>query len=137
MSFENFQPQAIEDAENTEQELEKGFSPETALSTIKNHGLTLTGLYIKGLNKTLTAEDIKSGTYNDINGVILANIAGEIIALPSNDSTKKWTEQSGLLYDENVSVPHLNEADIWGNEEERNQNSGFKQWLEIHSKLRS
>ena len=136
MSFENFQPQSTENIDEIEQESEKAFSPDVALSAIKNHGLTLTGLYIKGLNKTLTAEDIKSGTYNDVNGVMLANIAGEIIALPSNDNTRKWTEQSGLLYDENISVPHLNEADTWGNEEERNQNSGFKQWLEIHSKLR-
>ena len=108
---------------------------EAADRLIKENALVLNNLFIKGLGKSLTSQDVKSGTYNKQNGVVLCNIGGEVMAIPDNSKTSGWLTESELAIDESVGVPNLNDAEYWGNESERAQNSGVKQWLGIHQKF--
>lgn len=110
------------------------FSPEVALDTIRHSSLDMTSVYLRGIGRALTSEDVGAGTYAELNGVILANVDGQILALPANDRNRGLIQASELVYQQGM-VPHLNEADVWGTEEERSQNSIFKKWVELSNPL--
>jgi len=97
----------------------------------------MNSLFIKGLGKDITEKKVPPGTYNKNQGVIIANIEGEIIAIPDNDKASEWLSDSELRLDESIGVPHLNDVEYWGNEQERAQNSGVKDWLDVHQKFRN
>lgn len=128
MSFEN----PIGDPVNTETPEMKR---ELSQKAIRESGLNVNDLFLRGVGENgvyINPESIKAGTYNEQNGVILANIAGEIIALPSNERTHKIIEDSELLLDESVGVPNINNAEVWGDASQRAQSPSYMRWLELN-----
>ncbi len=143
MNFEDkgFASPEVQDGERPEEQFEDTVSPEhrreSADHWLQDNALNLNNLYIRYMNKTLSEEDVKPGTYNRNSGVLIFNIGGKIGALPDNEKVMDMITESELRMDESVAVPHLNDAEVWGNESERNQNSAFKEWLETDSKFRN
>lgn len=108
---------------------------EAADNLIKQNSLKMNSLFVKGLGKDLTEKDVPPGTYNKNQGVIICNIEGEIMAIPDNEKTSEWLNDAELRIDESIGVPSLNDAEYWGSEQERAQNSGVKDWLGVHQKF--
>lgn len=93
-------------------------------------GMDMTNIYIPGVDGKLSAENVKPGTYNENQGVIIANIEGKIIAIPSNEKTSEWLSGSDLMLDESIGIPNLNQKETWGD-----QAGPIKEWLEVHQKF--
>lgn len=74
---------------------------------------------------------IQPGTWNENSGVIVyADKGGKIYAVPASEEVRRQLQdpESGMEKDEGVSVPHMNEADVWGTEERRKQMPIFDRW---------
>lgn len=108
---------------------------ENADKIILENALKFNELYAKGTNETLKYDNIEPGTYNTNDGVIIGNIEGQVFALPANETTNELIQASELRLDGSIGVPHLNNAEyMWGNEAERQSNSTFQQWRDLHQK---
>ena len=109
---------------------------EAAYGIILEDGLNAGKLFAKGTGETMNADQtMKSGTYNENDGVIICKIKDRVVALPYTDETMELIKTTELKQDFSVGVPHLNDAEyMWGNAIEREGNSIFQQWKALHQK---
>jgi hypothetical protein len=119
---------------------ERNGSREQALEILKQnlseHALSLEGLYLRGAveeNRDVgsRSKDIKPGTYNENNGVVVFATTEGAYAIPSTSSLYELLTQAGFEKDQSIGVPWLNDGNMWGPEAERQSNSGFQKWLEL------
>jgi len=91
-------------------------------------------VYLKG-TKTEADKGIVSApnTWNENDGVIVwLDGNGRKYATPSSDRTREVISEH-LKKNTEIGVPHLNVADVWGREPEKN--SSYKEWQALRRRV--
>lgn len=106
---------------------------EIALEQLKARSMNLRGIYLAGTDTKLDdiVSSMNSGTYNENGGVIVYKLGDEVFATPSSRGGE-LVQTAGLMLDEKVGVPNLNDGEVWEKDEvKRNGLSGFQDWKKL------
>ena len=110
------------------------------LALTKADSLDLTHLGLAGRGGTDTSMNLNElkmtpGTWNENQGVIIyADNQGKKFAVPGSERARREFVSMGMMKDESVGVPHLNDAEVWGSEERREGMETFHHWKELAEK---
>ena len=108
----------------------------TALDNLKKVSLNMNNIALTGIINPVDYDSIPNGSWDEQNGVIMFKTKNEVYAVPANTRTREIMGKTGLVQGGFDGIPNLNNADVWGDENRRNQMESFNQWVELSQQSR-
>ena len=108
------------------------YQEKESVRLLKRDSMVLEALYFAGIKLSSLDVKIRPGTWNANQGVIVfADLHGRKYAVPDFERTRKLLYESNMGQDESIGVPHLNNLEIWGNEERRQGMTSLEEWMRL------
>lgn len=105
-------------------------------SQLPESALNISSLYLVGAPEADKKQDglkdeLQPGQYAEQNGVVVFATAEARYAVPATSHMTELLKQAEFQLNESVGVPQLNNAEMWGPENQRVGNSGFQKWQQL------
>ncbi|MEK9194967.1 MAG: hypothetical protein AAB975_01210 [Patescibacteria group bacterium] len=119
---------------------EKKEQGESVADKLKEEALDLAHIGLIGTRETSGNEipKMRPETWNENDGVIVFSDKGSrVYAIPASEWARDLLmhdKDGAMKKDENVGVPHLNNAEVWGDEARREGMNSFREWQKLAEK---